>query len=275
MVLVAAHSLSRVWLVTPWTAAHQPSHPLLSSGVGSNSCPLSQWCHSNISSSVAPFSSCLQSFTASEFFPVNRLLASVAKLLELRHQSFQWTDLELISFRTDWFDLLGFQGTLKSSPVPRLKRISSLALSLVYGPTLTSVYDYWQKSQLWLLDLCQQRNVSAFEYTVHVVIAFLSRSKCLLIAWLQSSSTVIFKSKKIKSVTVSTFSPSICHKVMGQDAMILVFWMFSFKPAFTLSSLTFIKRLSRSSSLFTIRVVSSACLRLLIFLLAILIPACD
>ena len=55
------------------------------------------------------------------------------------------------------------------------------------------------------------------------VIAFLSRSKHLLISWLESPSTVILEPKKIKSVTVSVVSPSICHKVMGPDAMILVF----------------------------------------------------
>ena len=70
------------------------------------------------------------------------------------------------------------------------------------------------------------------------------------------------------------FSPSIYHEVMGPDAMILVFWMLSFKPTFSLSSFTFIKRLFSSSSLYAIRVVSSAYLRLLIFPLAILIPAC-
>ena len=79
--------------------------------------------------------------------------------------------------------------------------------------------------------------------------------------------------KKIKSVTVSIVSPSICHEVMEPDAMILVFWMLSYKPAFPLSSFTLIKRLFSSSSISAIRVVSSAYLRLLIFLLAILIPA--
>ena len=106
------------------------------------------------------------------------------------------------------------------------------------------------------------------------VIAFLPRSKCLLISWPQSPSAVILESPKINSVTVSTVSPSICHEVMGLDAMILVFWMFSFKPAFSLSSFTYIKRLFSSSLLFAMRVVSSAYLRLLIFLPAILIPAC-
>ena len=67
----------------------------------------------------------------------------------------------------------------------------------------------------------------------------------------------------------------ICHEVIELDAMTLVLWMLSFRSAFSLSSFTFIKRLCSSSSLSAIKVVSSACLRLLIFLLAILIPACD
>jgi len=97
------------------------------------------------------------------------------------------------------------------------------------------------------------------------VIAFLSRSKRLLISWLQPPSSVILKPKKIKSVTVSIVSPSIYHEVMRLDAMILVYWILSFKPAFSLSSFTFIKRLFSSSSLSVIRVVLSAYLRLLIF----------
>ena len=107
-----------------------------------------------------------------------------------------------------------------------------------------------------------------------LVITFLPRSKCLLISWLQSPSAVILEPPKIKSATVYTVSPTICHEVMGPDIMILVFWMLSFKPTFSLSSFTFIKKLFSSSSLSAIRVVSSAYLRLLIFLPAILIPAC-
>ena len=80
--------------------------------------------------------------------------------------------------------------------------------------------------------------------------------------------------KKIKSVTVSIVSPSLCHKVMGPYAMIFAFWTLSFKPAFSLSFFTFIKRLFSSSLLSAIRVVSSVYLRILIFLPAILIPAC-
>ena len=112
-----------------------------------------------------------------------------------------------------------------------------------------------------------------FNILPRLVITFLPRRKHLLISWLQSPSSVILEPPKIKSVPVSTISPSLCHEVMGPNAMILVFWMLSFKPTFSLSSFTFKRHLS-SSSLSAIRVVSSAYLRLLIFLPAILIPAC-
>ena len=99
-------------------------------------------------------------------------------------------------------------------------------------------------------------------------IAFLPRIKCVLISWLQSSSAVILEPQKIKSATIS---PSICLEVMQPDAMILVFWMLSFKPTFPLL-FHFHQALFSSSLLSAIRVVSSAYLRLLIFLLVILIP---
>ena len=113
-----------------------------------------------------------------------------------------------------------------------------------------------------------------FNMLSRLVITFLPRSKHLLISWLQSPSAVILEPPKLKSLTVSIVSPSVYHEVMGPDAMILVFWMMSFKPTFSLSFFTFIKRLFSSSSLSAIRVVSSVYLRLWIFLLAILIPAC-
>ena len=107
-----------------------------------------------------------------------------------------------------------------------------------------------------------------------VAIAFLPRSKYLLISWQQSWSAVILEPKKIKSVTLFIVSPSICHEVKGPDSIILVFWMLNFKPAFTLSPYTLTNRLFSSSSLSAIRMVSSPYLRLLIVLLANLIPAC-
>ena len=105
--------------------------------------------------------------------------------------------------------------------------------------------------------------------------AFLPRSKCLLISQLQLPSAVILEPKKRNFVTVSIVSPSISHEVMRPDATIFAFWMLSFKPAFSLSYFTFIKSLFSSSSLSVIRVVSFVYLKLLIFLPAILIPACD
>ena len=113
-----------------------------------------------------------------------------------------------------------------------------------------------------------------FNMQSRLVIAFLPKNKRLLISWLQSPSAVILEPRKIKSVTVSIVSPPICHEVMGPEAMILVFWMLSFKSAFSLFYFIFIKRLFSSFLLSAIRVVSSANLRLLIFLPAILIQAC-
>ena len=117
-------------------------------------------------------------------------------------------------------------------------------------------------------------NSLLFNRLSRLVIPFLSRTKPLLISWLQSPSTVILEPKTIKSLSVSTVSPSIFHEVMRPDAMILVFWMLSFKPECSLSSFTVIKKLFSSSLLSAIRVVSSVYLRLLILFPAILIPAC-
>ena len=103
-----------------------------------------------------------------------------------------------------------------------------------------------------------------FNILSRLILAFLPRSKCLIISWLQSSSAVILEPNKIKFLTVSTLYPSIFHEVMEPDAMILVFWMLSFKPTFSLSFFTFIKRLFSSSSISAIRVVSSPYLLLLL-----------
>ena len=111
-----------------------------------------------------------------------------------------------------------------------------------------------------------------------LVIAFLPRSKGLLISWLVTICCDFGAPPKIKSVTVLPVFPLFPNQFAwsdGPDVMILVFLMLSFRLAFSLSSFIFIKRLFSSYSCSAIRVVSSAYLRLLIFLLAILIPACD
>ena len=121
------------------------------------------------------------------------------------------------------------------------------------------------------MDLCGPSDDLLCNMLSVLGITFLPRSKCLLISWLQSPSAVILEPKKIMSATVS---PSICHELMGPDAMILVFWCWALSQLFHSPLFTFIKRLFISSSLSAIRVMLSAYLRLLIFLPAILIPAC-
>ena len=82
-------------------------------------------------------------------------------------------------------------------------------LSLLYGPARTSIHDYWKNHGFDYTDLFRQSDVSAFNMLSRLVIAFLPRSKCLLISWLQSLSAVILEPKKIKSVTASIFFPHL------------------------------------------------------------------
>ena len=181
----------------------------------------------------------------------------------------------LISFRMDWLDLLAVQRTLKSLLQHHSSKASILRCSAFFIVQLSHPYMTTGKT----IALTRQTFVGKgmpllFNMLSRLVITFLPRSKHLLISWLQSPSAVILEPKKIKSVTVSTISLSIWHELMGPDAMILVFWMLSFKPTFSLFSFTYIKRLFSSSSLSFMKVVSSAYLRLLMFLPAILIPVC-
>ena len=180
--------------------------------------------------------------------------------------------LGLISFRIDWLDLLVVQGTLKSLLQHHSSK-AQLQCSAFFIVQLSHPYMTTGKT-IALTRWTFVGKVMSLLFTMlsRLVIAFLPRN--LLISWLQSPFAVILEPPKIKCLTVSTVSPSICHEVMGSDAIILMFWMLSFKPTFSLSSFTFIKRLFSSSSLSAIRIMSSAYLRLLIFLLEILITAC-
>ena len=96
-------------------------------------------------------------------------------------------------------------------------------LRLIYGTTLTSVHDYWKNHSFYYMDLVGKAMSLLFNMLSRFVIAILPRSKHLLILWMQSPFILILEPKKMKSDTVSTFSPSICHEVIGLDAMILVF----------------------------------------------------
>ena len=181
----------------------------------------------------------------------------------------------LISFRMDLLGLLEVQGTLKSLLQHHSSKASILQPSVFFIVQLS--YPYMTTGKI--IALTRQTFVGKiisllFNMLSRLVITFLPRSKCLLISWLKSPFAVILDPRKINSATVCSVLPSICHEVLGPDAMIFVFWMLSFKPTFSLSSFIFIKRLF-SSSLSAIKVVSSAYLRLLIFLPAILIPSCE
>ena len=166
----------------------------------------------------------------------------------------------LISFRIDCLDLLAVQETLKnllqyhSSSVLRCSTFLMVQLShpnVTTEKTMTLTRGTFVDKVMSLL----------FSMLSRLVITLFPRSKHLLISWLRAPSAVILEPKKIKSDTASTVSPST-SQVMGSDAMIFVFWMLSFKRTFSLSFFTFIKRLFSSSSLSSIRVVSSAYLRL-------------
>ena len=148
----------------------RPPCPSQTSGVYSNSCPLSQWCHPAISSSVVPFSSCAQSLQASGSFKHQGLFRSinssceVAKVLEfqLQHQSFQWTP------RTDLLSdgLVGSPCSPRysqdSSLTPQFKSINFSVLSFLHSPTVTSLHDHWKNHSLDQTELCWQNNVSVF-----------------------------------------------------------------------------------------------------------------
>ena len=132
--------------------------------------------------------------------------------------------LGLISFRIDWLDLLAVQGTLKSLLQYHSSKASILRHSAFFIVQLSHPYLTTGKT----IALTRQTFVGKVMFLLfyilsRLVIAFLPRSKCLLISWLQSPSAVILERKKIKSLTVSIVSPFICHEVMGPDAMILDF----------------------------------------------------
>ena len=148
--LSSFHSLSCVRLFV----THGPQHtrlpcPSPTPRACSNSCPLSQWCHPTISSSVFPFSSCLQSFPASGSFLMSHLCIRWPKYWSFSFSISPSNEYSgLISFTMDWLELLAVQGTLKSSPTPQFKSINSSALRLLYSPTLTSIHYHWKNHSL-------------------------------------------------------------------------------------------------------------------------------
>ena len=145
----------------------------------------------------------------------------------------------LISFRMDWLDLLAVQGTLKSHLQHHSSKASILLHSAFFTVQLSHPYMTTGKTIALIRHIVAGKVMSLlFNMLYRLVITFLLRSKHLLISWLQSPSAVILEPKKIKCLTVSFVSPSICHEVMWLPAMILVFWMLSqlFHSPLSLSS---------------------------------------
>jgi len=141
-----------------------------------------------------------------------------------------------ISFRMDWLDLLAIQGTLKSLLQLHGSKASVLQCSAFFTVQLSHPYMTTGKTVAFTRHTFVGKVMSLlFNMLSRLVINFLPRSKRLLISWLQSPSAVVLEPPKIKFDTVS---PSVCHEVMGLDAVILVFWMLSFNPTFYSLSLS-------------------------------------
>ena len=145
----------------------------------------------------------------------------------------------LFSLRIDWFDFLAVHRMLKNLLYHHNLKASILRCSAFFMVQLSHQYMTTGKTIALTRWTFIGKVMSLFLNTLfRSVIAFLPRGKCLLISWLQSPSAVILEPKKRKCIIASTFSLSICHEVMGPNAMILVFWMLSLKSAFSLSSFT-------------------------------------
>jgi len=179
----------------------------------------------------------------------------------------------LISFRIDWLD------SLQSKGLSRVFSNTTVQKHQFFGAQLSSqsnshIHTMTTRKTIALTRQTFVGNVMSllFNMLSRLVITFLPRSKHLLISWLQSPSVVILEPKKDKVWHCFHCFPIYLPWSDGTDAMILVFWIMSFKLTFALSSITFIKRLLSSSLLSAVRVMSSAYLRLFIFLPAILIP---
>ena len=209
--------------------------PSLSPWVCSNSCPLNRWCHPAISFSVFCFSSCPQSFPESGSFP---------STLYLRWPKY-WSFSFSISPSKEYSGLISLRLTGAIS-------LQCKGPSRVFSCTIIQKHQFFQ---CWAFFMVQHPYMTTgktvaltiwtfigkvmsflFNMLSRFVIAFFPRCKRLLISWLQLPSAVILEPKKRKYVTVSTFSPFICHEVIGPNAIILLFWMLSFKLAFSLSS---------------------------------------
>ena len=209
----------------------RPPCPSPFSGFCPSSCPLNRWCHLTISSSIA-FFSCPQFFLASGSFPVTWLFTSgrqtigvLASALDTRMSIQGWFPLGL----TGLISLLSkglsrvFSTTLwkhhffGTQPSLFIYFFTFFMVQLSYSHMITG-----KTTTLTIKDFVGNMMSLLFNTLSRFAIIFLLRRKCLLISWLQSPSALILESPKKKFVTASTFTPSICHEVMGPDDTIIV-----------------------------------------------------
>ena len=230
-IISSVQSLSYVQLfATPWTAARQASLSITNSRSLLELMSLESVMPSN------HLILCHLLLLPLSIFPSIRVFSneSVLHIRWSKYWSFNFNNSpsneysELIYFRMDWLDLLAVQGTLKSIFYHHNSKASILQCSAFFIVQLSHLYITIGKTIALTRPTFVSKVMSLlFNMLSRLVITFLPRNKHLLILWLQSPSAVILEPPKIKSLTVSTVSPSICHEVMGPDAMILVFWMFS------------------------------------------------
>ena len=183
-------------------------------------------CHPTTSSSVFLFFFCFQSFPASRSFLMRQFFSSggqstgvSASALVLPMSIQGWIPLGL----TGLISLLS-KGLSRVFSSTRVQRHHSSALRLLYGPTLTSIYNYWKTHRLNYTNFFHQSDVFVFNTPPRFFIAFFPRSNCLLISCLQSLSTVNLEPKKTKSVTASTFLPSYLPWSDGTRCHDLIFF---------------------------------------------------
>ena len=226
LIIVIVQRLSPVQLfVTPWTAAHQASLSFTNSRSLLKLMSIESVMPSN-HLILCPL------LLLPSIFPSIRVFSneSALHIRWPKDWSFSFSIspsneyLGLISFRMDWLDLLAVHGTLKNLLQHHSSKVSILQHSAFFIVQLSHPYMTTGKT----IALTRRTFVGKvicllFNMLSRLVIAFLPRNKYLLISWLQSPSAVILEPKKIKSLTVSIVSPSVCHEVMGPDDMIFVF----------------------------------------------------
>ena len=193
--------------------------PTPTPGAYSNSCSLSQWCHPTISSSVLHFS-LFQSLPQSVSFQMSQLFAWGGKSIGVSVS----TSVLPMNIQ-EWFPLgwlvespCSPRDSQEFSPTLHFKSINSSVLIFLHSPTLTPIHHYWKTISLTRQTFVAKVMSLLFNMLSRLVIAFLLRSKCLLISWLQSVSGVILEPQIIKSLTVSIFPHIFAMKWWHQNS---------------------------------------------------------